>query len=110
VVEVLGAVVGAAVVGAGAIVVVVDGVVTVVAGAAVVVGAGADVVLVSIDTVTFGSRTNWSTGSGRPAIAAPASAPTTTTARVNSHVMRMRCASYQRGEGPVVGATPTARQ
>jgi hypothetical protein len=108
-------VVGATVVGAtdvvvvGATVVVVVGTVVVVAaevvvatrvlvvdGSEVVVDASAVDVAVAVTVVTFGSSTNGSLGSGRPAIATPARPPTTITTIANGHDLRISEPSYRR--------------
>ena len=81
-------VVEAAVVVAVARVVVVD-------GSEVVVEAAGDVVLVATE-VMLGSSTNGSLGSGRPAIATPASPPTTITTIANGHEIRVGRPSYRR--------------
>src|SRR6478735_483603 len=94
-------VVGAAVVVvAGTVVVEAAGVVAaarvvVVDGSEVVVEAAGDVVLVATE-VMLGSSTNGSLGSGRPAIATPASPPTTITTIANGHDLRISEPSYRR--------------
>ena len=84
-----GTVVGAIDVDAGAVVVV--SIVVVVAGSDIdVVEPPTDVDEVDLATVTLGSSTKGSIGTGRPAIATPTRPPTTITARPNGHDLRMR--------------------
>jgi hypothetical protein len=103
--SVVGVVVASIEVDVAAAVIVVVAMVVVVTGVVVMVEMTSDVELATIGTVMLGSSTNGSAGSGRPAIATPASPPTTTTAKANGHDLRMRCAKVPAHSRPRPGGS-----